>query len=248
MSLPSWLTAVLPDDTAAVWQQIAPLVPPTCYLVGGTAITVHIQHRESRDLDFFYHRASVDLDSLEETLAATGSFARTRRSPGTLNGLVSETRVQFLHADEGKPQRLLRQPNSVEGIQIAGMADLMATKLNAIAGRGEHRDYFDVLAIEEKTGMTVDEGINYFLARYQPEDADNAVSTIITALGYMDDIDEDENVPLSKDDVAAYWRRRQPEVLKSVGWLTSGGTPPPLEFGDVTFVGGDSLNGATSRS
>lgn len=242
MSLPSWLTAVLPDDTAAVWQQIAPLVPPTCYLVGGTAITVHIQHRESRDLDFFYHRSSVDLAVLEETLEATGSFARTRRAPGTLNGLLSETRVQFLHADEGKAQRLLQQPTFVEGMQIAGMADLMATKLKVIAQRGEHRDYFDLLAIEEKTGMTVDEGINYFLARYQPEDADTAVSAIITALGYMDDVDDDEKVPMSKDEVAGYWRGRQPEVLKNVGWLTGGGTPPPLELGDVTFVGGDSHN------
>lgn len=51
---------------------------------------------------------------------------------------------------------------------------------------------------------------------------------IIRALGYLDDVDEDELLPLSKDEVARYWRRRQPEVLKAAGRLTSGGAPPPL--------------------
>lgn len=59
----------------------------------------------------------------------------------------------------------------------------------------------------------------YFLARFEPRDPDDAGSAIVRALGYMDDVDDDEQIPLRKDEVARYWRKRQPEVLNSVGRL-----------------------------
>ena len=227
MTLPDRLRGVLPPDAAETWERIAPIVPEAAYLGGGTAIAVHIRHRQSRDLDFFYHRGTVDPDALQGALAKAGPFAVTQRSPGTLNGVFSATNVQFLHADAEQPQRLLEQPALIAGLHVAGLADLMAMKLKVIAQRGELRDYFDLMAIEDRTGHTVEEGLGYFLARFQPADASNQVMAVISALGYLDDVDEDELLPAGKSDIARYWRSRQPEVLKSAGWLTSGGRPPP---------------------
>ena len=136
MTLPDQLRDVLPPDAAETWERIAPIVPEAAYLGGGTAIAVHIHHRQSRDLDFFYHENAVDLDALQAALAKTGPFAVTRRSPGTLNGLFSATNVQFLHADAEQPQRLLEQPIAVAGLRVAGLADLVAMKLKVIAQRG----------------------------------------------------------------------------------------------------------------
>jgi hypothetical protein len=169
MPSPEPLRAFLPPDTAATWCAIAPLVPPTAYLGGGTAIAVHLEHRTSRDLDFFFHRESVDLDELARTLAAVGPFAVTERAPGTLNGVFSATRVQFLHADEVRPQRLLERPQEFDGHQVAQISDLMAMKLKVVGDRGELRDYFDLMTIEQRTGRTVDEGLALFLERLQPE-------------------------------------------------------------------------------
>lgn len=45
----------LPPDTTLTWETIAPIVPSTEYLGGGTAIAVHLAHRVSRDL-YFFHR------------------------------------------------------------------------------------------------------------------------------------------------------------------------------------------------
>jgi hypothetical protein len=92
---------ILPPDTAATWDAIAPLVPSDAYLGGGTAIAVRLGHRISRDLDFFFHHGSVDLGELARRLSAAGPFAVTERASGTLNGVFSATKVQFLHADEG---------------------------------------------------------------------------------------------------------------------------------------------------
>jgi hypothetical protein len=99
------ILGILPPDTALTWETIAGIVPSTAYLGGGTAINVHLAHRVSRDLDFFFHHNGVDLDELAIRLSATGPFAITERAPGTLNGVFSATRVQFLHADEVRPQR-----------------------------------------------------------------------------------------------------------------------------------------------
>lgn len=244
MALPDWLRGILPADTAHTWEQVAPIVPKTAYLVGGTAIAVHIRHRESRDLDFLYHRSAVDLDALAESLTKAGPFVVSQRSPGTLNGYFSRTKLQFLHADEGAPQRLLEQPTLVAGLDVAGLADLMATKLKVIAQRGELRDYFDLQRIEEQTGRTVDEGLSYFVARYQPPDVRDQVLAIINALGYLDDVDEDEFLPATKDEIARYWAHRQPEVLKAAGRLSSGGNPPPPS--DAATTGPDSEGGEQS--
>jgi len=92
--------SILPPDAALTWEIIAPVVPSTAYLGGGTAMAVHLAHRVSRDLDFFFHRNSVNLEELTTKLSAAGPFAVTERAPGTLNGVFSATRVQFLHADE----------------------------------------------------------------------------------------------------------------------------------------------------
>jgi hypothetical protein len=209
--------AILPPDTAASWDAIAPIIPLSAYLGGGTAIAVHLGHRISRDLDFFFHNASIDLDDLASRLHAAGPFAVTDRSPGTLNGLFSATKVQFLHADEGHPQHLLEQPQEVDGLRVAGLSDLMAMKLKVVGDRGELRDYFDLMTIEQRTGRTADEGLALFVARFQPEYPQQAVNHILLGLGYFDDVDPDDALPVPRSEIVAYWTRRQPEIIAARG-------------------------------
>ena len=204
---------ILPPDTASTWETIAPVVPSAAYLGGGTAIAVHLAHRMSRDLDFFFHQGNVDLDELTKKLSMAGPFAVTERAPGTLNGLFSATKVQFLHADEVRPQRLLEHPQEVDGLQIAQISDLMAMKLKVVGERGELRDYFDLMAIEQRTGRTADEGLALFLERFQPEYPDQAINHILLGLGYFDDVDPDDTLPVSRQQIVDYWTRRQREIV-----------------------------------
>ena len=207
------IRGILPPDTAFTWETIAQIVPPTAYLGGGTAIAVHLAHRASRDLDFFFHHDSGDLDELADKLSAAGPFAITERAPGTLNGVFSATRVQFLHADEVRPQRLLESPGQVDGLRIAQVSDLMAMKLKVIGDRGELRDYFDLMTIEQQTGRTVDEGLALFIERFQPEYPDEAINHILLGLGYFDDVDPDETLPVPRQQIVDYWTRRQRDII-----------------------------------
>lgn len=210
---------ILPPDTAATWDALAPVIPLDAYLGGGTAIAVHLGHRISRDLDFFFHHGSVDLDKLARRLSAAGPFAVTERAPGTLNGLFSATRVQFLHADEGRPQHLLEPPQEVDGLHVAGISDLMAMRLNVVGDRGELRDYFDLMTIEQRTGRTADEGLALFIERFQPEYPQQSINHILLGLGYFDDVDPDEALPVPRTQIVDYWKRRQAEIVAARGRL-----------------------------
>ncbi len=213
MALARELVSVLPADTAGVWEVIAPAIPPGAYLGGGTALAVRLHHRVSRDLDFFFHER-VDLDALTRELQSVGSFAVTLRDEQTLNGVFSKTRVQFLSASG---QRRLETTTTVAGIEVAGLADILAMKLKVIGDRGELRDYFDVMVLERDAGRTVEEGLALYMARYGVPAEHVTIRHIVEGLGYFDDVEADEALPVDRDEIVAYWRRRQPQVIRNIG-------------------------------
>jgi Nucleotidyl transferase AbiEii toxin, Type IV TA system len=216
MSLPEALATILPAGTARTWMSIRDLVPAGAYLGGGTAIAVHLRHRVSRDLDFFL-REPADLDGLAAALEARGRLVvqQLEPEPGrqTLNLLLDGTRLQFLEASS---VRVLEPPHPVAGVQVAGLGDLLAMKLKVICDRGELRDYFDLLAIERQGHRRVEEGIALALAKYRPRAAPAFVQAVVRGLGCLDDVQDDPGVPAAKEEVAAYWRRRVPEVVRSL--------------------------------
>jgi hypothetical protein len=214
--LPKELRAVLPADTQKAWELLAPTLPPALYLGGGTGVAVHLRHRESRDLDFFYHGGAVNLDRLAAQIGAVGPFAVTEIAPGTLKGLLGGTKLEFLHSDEASPQTQLEKPTTVAGLRVAGLKDLLAMKLKVMGERGEMRDYFDVKAIDEYGPLSVEDGIALHLERYRLDPAGGAVQALVRAMGYLDDVEEDEALPTTKEELAAWWRKRQTAVVKSL--------------------------------
>ncbi len=68
------------------------------------------------------------------------------------------------------------------------------------------------------------------MARYAvlPEDA--SIPHIVQSLGYLDDVDEDDMLPESKAEIAAYWRWRQPEILRNLS--RHGGPSTPTHPGE----------------
>lgn len=103
MTLPAWLTAVLPSSTVRAWSVLADLAPEGSYLGGGTAIAVHLRHRVSRDLDLFL-RHPVDLMALVDQVRRRGDLVVSRldldEGAQTLNAVFHQTRVQVL----GRPR------------------------------------------------------------------------------------------------------------------------------------------------
>lgn len=202
----------LPLATAKTWRSISHLVPMDAYLAGGTAIAVHLHHRNSADLDFFL-RSPVDLQALADELDQSGPLVITSFEPEpdhlTLNAVLAGTKLQFLGASD----LVVLEPMSiVAGVRVAGLGDLLAMKLQVLLDRGELRDYFDVLAIERDGDLRVEEGLGLALAKYRPRAAGEFAGSVVRALAYLDDVEEDPGVPMAKEAVAAYWAARVPEI------------------------------------
>lgn len=194
----------LPAGTAQAWRALVPVLPDTAYLAGGTALTCHLGHRTSRDLDFFFAEP-FDVDGLRRAVDQVGTFAPTLVAPGTLNGVLGSTKVQFL---EASTQHHVAEPVPFAGLRIASIPDLLAMKLKVIGDRAELRDYFDVMVIDQVTAWSVEVGLRLFVDRYQPAAPDQAVEHILRGLGYTDDVLPDPGLPVARDEVVAFWARR----------------------------------------
>ena len=46
--------------------------------------------------------------------------------------------------------------------------------------------------------------------------ADSAITPILLALGYLNDVPDDPFVPVERDAVVRYWQHRQPEILTAI--------------------------------
>jgi DNA-binding Lrp family transcriptional regulator len=126
-------------------------------------------------------------------------------------------KVQFLHADEVAPQRLLAPPIETAGLRVAELDDLLAMKLKVVGDRGELRDYFDLMTIEQRTGRSVEEGLQLFVARFQPPYPQEALGHIVRGLGYFDDVEPDDQLPVSRQSIVDYWTSRHPSVIAALG-------------------------------
>jgi len=95
------------------------------------------------------------------------------------------------------------------------MQDLMAMKIKVMAERGEMRDYFDVKTIDEDGGISVEEGIELYIERYGVDPTSSSMRQLYLAMGHLDDVEPDESLPISKEELAAWWRKRQAQVLRN---------------------------------
>jgi hypothetical protein len=208
--LPKRVRHVLPADTARAWMTLALHMPKELYLGGGTAVAVHLGHRKSRDLDFFFHE-SVDLDGLKGLIASLGPFAVTHESGDTLRGLFGATKIEFFDASVLKQ---LAKPSRIAGLRVAGLQDLMAMKIKVMAERGEMRDYFDVKAIDEG-GISVEEGVELYIERYGVSPTSAAITHLYVAMGDLSDVEVEEALPIGKPELQAWWSARQVQVLRN---------------------------------
>lgn len=216
MTLPPELAAVMPATTADAWPKVAAALPDGAYLAGGTALAVKLRHRASRDLDVFVSKP-FDTERVRAALEGRGSLTVTFISDDTLNGFLDGAKVQFL---EAASHHLLDEPEAIAGFPVAGVRDILADKLKVIGDRGELRDYYDLMKIEQLTDHRCEQGLSYYLRRYNLSPDHVTLAHIVRALGHLDGVAEDPGLPQDADEVADYWQHRQPQVARSLGSLT----------------------------
>ncbi len=138
---------ILPEPQRRLWDELA-AVPPEFVLYGGTAVALHLGHRQSADFDFFGNRP-FDPAKLTATIPFMTAATITQREPNSLSGIVDRggpVKLSFFGVP-GLPRLAPPHIATDNGLQIASLLDLAGTKVNVVQLRAEAKDYRDIDAI-----------------------------------------------------------------------------------------------------
>jgi hypothetical protein len=138
---------ILPPPQRRLWDELA-AVPAEFVLYGGTAIALHLGHRESVDFDFFGNRP-LDPTRLLPAIPFLESATITQREPNTLSCTIDRdgpVKLSFFGVP-GMPRLSLPLIAADNGVRVASLLDLAGTKASLVQLRAEARDYIDIDAI-----------------------------------------------------------------------------------------------------
>ncbi|MEO8664633.1 MAG: nucleotidyl transferase AbiEii/AbiGii toxin family protein [Ignavibacteria bacterium] len=120
-------------------------------LVGGTALSIHLQHRLSEDLDFIYDGEILKTDSIKKFIDKT--FTKNYKlikqdNEHQLDFLINEVKVTFFTNSAVMIRfQVKTYSTKYKELNIATIDIIAILKLNAIAHRNTIRDYYDLYFI-----------------------------------------------------------------------------------------------------
>jgi hypothetical protein len=176
---------VLPAAQKEIWASLAPAPQLNFVLYGGTAIALHLGHRESLDFDFF-RSEPLDKDQIRAAFGFISGAAILHDAPDTLVVLAEmpsgPVKVSFFGGiGFGRVNDPLRTRDDI--LLVASLDDLMATKLKATQDRAEAKDYRDIAEMIS-AGVSLPVGLSAFRAMFDGEPAQ-----VLRALGFFGDGD-----------------------------------------------------------
>lgn len=186
------------------------------YFTGGTALSViHLQHRESEDLDFFSFKPfdTQTIDQLLRTWSTQQHFTieSEYRNPLYVCFLTFPTgkrlKVDFSHF----PHKRLENGSIYHKLSVDGLLDIAVNKILAITQRMEVKDFVDLYFLLEKFSVwDVREGVRIKFQRdLEPMmlGADLLSAEDFTFLPTM-------HLPLTLDGLKAFFREEAKKLGK----------------------------------
>ena len=160
--------------------QAEPLLADT-RLVGGTALSLHIGHRVSEDLDLFSAEL-LDSVRIQSMLIDKYGFIPSVIEDGTLIGFVHGVKIDIIY----HPFAWLQDAVMEDGMRIASMADIAAMKMHVVINSGKRpKDFVDLAYLSMH--YSYNELKRLLIKRYPAYDPIMADKAVI----YFGDIDED---------------------------------------------------------
>jgi len=175
---------ILPTAQARLWRELSAL-PDQFVLYGGTALALHLGHRNSVDFDFF-SRGPLNLSQLEGEIPFLAGAKIIQREKNTLSAIVERgdpVKVSFF----GVPKLPQLEPAHVieeNNLKVASLLDLAGTKASVIQVRAEAKDYLDLDALMRLGELDLATALAAAQALYGP--TFNPEVTL-KALSYFDD-------------------------------------------------------------
>jgi predicted nucleotidyltransferase component of viral defense system len=199
------LNCLLPDTRTVLQEMIKNCSFLYKYvLVGGSALTLHMCHRKSEDLDFFTYADSFDKKEILSFIHNFKTKEIINQTDEQIDLLLNGVKVTFFNA-----RWSFLKPKKVEVFNLATIEQIATMKVNVLFLRAKYRDYYDIYFLVKQRMSLKDifavsehivEGITFKL--------------FAVALVYIDDIDDDnisylEPVEeIKKEEIRDYFQQR----------------------------------------
>ena len=111
-------------------------------LVGGTALSLRYGHRSSVDLDLFFHE-KFDIPQIIESLESRFEEKFVYKQQHTQFGIfcfIDNIKVDIVHF----PHLPIEEVVVADHIRMYSSADIAAMKIQAILGRAQKKDFWDL--------------------------------------------------------------------------------------------------------
>jgi Nucleotidyl transferase AbiEii toxin, Type IV TA system len=169
------------------------------YLVGGTALALQLNHRNSIDIDLFTANEIQNDKIIDYVSSQISRFDVLYNFRNTVIGYVNKVKVDFITHN----YPLINSPVTEEGITFLSLQDIAAMKLNAISSNSGKRlkDFIDVYYLLEH--FSLNEMIEFYSIKYPKFNPLIA----LRAVGYFEDIDPEMDPP----------KLKKPLPLKKIG-------------------------------
>jgi hypothetical protein len=138
---------ILPPAQRLLWGELA-AVPVQFVLYGGTALALHLGHRQSEDFDFFADR-DINPAEVYRTAPFLAGSQIIQQEPNTLTCLIDRgapVKISFF----GLPHLARIRPPAVardNGLRVASLVDIAGTKAAVVQQRAQVKDYIDIDAL-----------------------------------------------------------------------------------------------------
>ncbi len=110
------------------------------YLVGGTAIALHIGHRRSIDFDLFTYDALKPKSIITQIEAENYTYNITRRVSEQMNITINDVKFTFFQY----PFKIDAKRKFEDVLRLPELIDLAAMKAYALGRRSKWKDYVDL--------------------------------------------------------------------------------------------------------
>ena len=159
-------------------------------LVGGTALSLHLGHRKSIDLDFFTSE-TFDLEEVKTMLIKKYDFKVSYSRLHTLKGFINGIKVDFIKFDYPH----LYNCDIIDDIRLESIPDIIAMMLLSITDNGSRiKDFIDIAYLSSQ--FSLEEMLQFFVKKI----TNSNILMPIKALTYFDDINFNESIVMLNSD------------------------------------------------
>jgi len=208
---------VLSPGIRSVWPILANAVKNMRgALFGGTALAMHLRHRQSFDLDYMSYKSFSGEHLYRRLQASAGAVVARSATTGQMNADVDGVAVDVFMApyrgDNPGHVEQLQRPTMIAAMPVASLPDLLASKLDIIMYRPKLRDYIDIAAIDASGRLRIEDGLGLHMRRYGTTLRSRTLDHMIDLLEQPGSLASDRVFEHQSGQTLAYLRERVPDL------------------------------------